>query len=55
MQRGVVAARLGWTKLARDGVNINVLISEKLTDLGNSATFYSVLVEVGLFGSGPNG
>jgi hypothetical protein len=26
-----------------------VLTSEKLTDMGNSATFYSVLVEVGLF------
>jgi hypothetical protein len=26
--------------------NINPLTSEKLSDLGNSATFYSVLVEV---------
>ena len=32
--------------------NINVLTSEKLTDLGNSATFYSVLVEVELFQAG---
>ena len=37
---------------SRENVNINVLTSEKLTDLGNSATFYSVLVEVGLFQAG---
>lgn len=43
---GVVAARLNWAKLSEDGQNVNVLTSEKLTDLGNSATFYSVLVEV---------
>ncbi len=43
---GVVAARLNWAKFSADGQNINVLTSEKLTDLGNSATFYSVLVEV---------
>ena len=29
--------------------NINVLTSEKLTDMGNAATFYSVSVEVELF------
>jgi anaerobic selenocysteine-containing dehydrogenase len=49
VQPGVVCARLHWAKLAPDGRNINVLTSEKLTDLGNSATFYSVLVEVELF------
>jgi len=27
---------------------INALISEKLSDMGNSITFYSVLVDVGL-------
>jgi anaerobic selenocysteine-containing dehydrogenase len=43
---GVVAARLNWAKFHPRGQNINVLTSEKLTDLGNSATFYSVLVEV---------
>ena len=43
---GVVSAPLSWAKLSPDGVNINALTSEKLTDLGNSATFYSVLVEV---------
>jgi molybdopterin guanine dinucleotide-containing S/N-oxide reductase-like protein len=49
VQPGVVSARLDWAKLGPDGRNINVLTSEKLTDLGNSATFYSVLVEVELF------
>jgi anaerobic selenocysteine-containing dehydrogenase len=49
VQPGVVCARLHWAKLSSDGRNINVLTSEKLTDLGNSATFYSVLVEVELF------
>jgi anaerobic selenocysteine-containing dehydrogenase len=43
---GVVAARLNWAKLTPGGRNINVLTSEKLSDMGNSATFYSVLVEV---------
>jgi anaerobic selenocysteine-containing dehydrogenase len=47
VQPGVVSARLSWAKLS-SGTNINVLTSEKLTDLGNSATFYSVLVEVEL-------
>ena len=45
---GVVAARLSWAKLSATRSNINVLTSEKLTDMGNSATFYSVLVEVEL-------
>ena len=45
---GVVSARLYWAKLTPGKGNINVLTSEKLTDLGNSATFYSVLVEVEL-------
>src|ERR1700677_3063957 len=46
---GVVAARLDWTRFSRDGGNINVLTLEKLTDMGNAATFYSVCVEVELF------
>jgi len=50
---GVVAAKLNWAKLTPGGRNINVLTSEKLTDLGNSATFYSVLVEVELFRQPP--
>ncbi len=49
VQPGVVAAKLNWAKLTAGRRNINVLTSEKLTDLGNSATFYSVLVEVELF------
>jgi anaerobic selenocysteine-containing dehydrogenase len=48
VQPGVVSAKLYWAKLSVGGKNINVLTSEKLTDLGNSATFYSVLVEVEL-------
>jgi molybdopterin guanine dinucleotide-containing S/N-oxide reductase-like protein len=48
VQAGVVSARLDWAKLTPGNRNINVLTSEKLTDLGNSATFYSVLVEVEL-------
>jgi molybdopterin guanine dinucleotide-containing S/N-oxide reductase-like protein len=49
VQPGVVSARLHWAKLSSGNRNINVLTSEKLTDLGNSATFYSVLVEVEVF------
>jgi anaerobic selenocysteine-containing dehydrogenase len=48
VQPGVVAATLNWAKLTPQGTNINSLTSEKLTDMGNSATFYSVLVEVEL-------
>lgn len=43
---GVVAARLEWNKLSAGGVNINALTSERLTDIGGGATFYSTLVEV---------
>jgi anaerobic selenocysteine-containing dehydrogenase len=46
---GVVAARLDWARFGPGGRNINVLTSEKLTDMGNAATFYSVCVEVELF------
>jgi anaerobic selenocysteine-containing dehydrogenase len=53
VQPGVVSAKLNWAKLGRGFRNINVLTSEKLSDLGNSATFYSVLVEVELFKSIP--
>jgi len=48
VQPGVVSAKLNWAKLTPGQRNINVLTSEKLTDMGNSATFYSVLVEVEL-------
>jgi anaerobic selenocysteine-containing dehydrogenase len=48
VQPGVVSARLNWPKLTAGYQSINVLTSEKLADMGNSATFYSVLVEVEL-------
>ena len=44
---GVVAARLDWAKLAEGGRNVNALTSERLTDIGGGATFYSTMVEVG--------
>ncbi len=44
---GVVAGKLDWAKLSADGTNVNALTSERLTDLGQAATFYSTLVEVG--------
>jgi anaerobic selenocysteine-containing dehydrogenase len=49
---GVVSARLSWNRLDgangdREGLsNVNVLTSERTTDMGGGATFYSVLVEV---------
>jgi anaerobic selenocysteine-containing dehydrogenase len=43
---GVVAGTLNWNKLSPDGNNVNALTSERLTDLGRGATFYSTLVEV---------
>jgi anaerobic selenocysteine-containing dehydrogenase len=46
VQRGVVAARLDWAKLSTEGKNVNVLTSDRLTDIGDGATFYSTLVEV---------
>jgi molybdopterin guanine dinucleotide-containing S/N-oxide reductase-like protein len=46
VQPGVVAARLNWAKLSPDGASINVLTSERLTDIGRGATFYSTLVQV---------
>ena len=43
---GVVAARLDWAKLSAGGSNVNALTSERLTDMGGGATFYSTMVEV---------
>jgi molybdopterin guanine dinucleotide-containing S/N-oxide reductase-like protein len=48
VQPGVVSAKLHWAKTTPGFQSINSLTSEKLTDMGNSATFYSVLVEVEL-------
>jgi anaerobic selenocysteine-containing dehydrogenase len=44
---GVVAGKLDWAKLSTGGTNVNALTSERLTDIGAGATFYSTLVEVG--------
>jgi anaerobic selenocysteine-containing dehydrogenase len=43
---GVVASHMDWAKMHPEGANVNALTSERLTDLGEGATFYSVLVEV---------
>ena len=43
VQPGVVGARLGWAKLSEGGININVLTSARLADMGGGATFYSTL------------
>ena len=43
---GVVAAHLDWAKLSAGGMNVNALTSERVTDLGGGATFYSTMVEV---------
>ena len=44
---GVVwAPSVRWNKLAPDARNVNVLTSDRLTDIGGGATFYSCLVEV---------
>jgi hypothetical protein len=41
----VVAAYLDWARLSPGGRNINVLTSDRLSDMDGGATFYSVLVE----------
>jgi anaerobic selenocysteine-containing dehydrogenase len=43
---GVVAAHLHWARLSEGGKNINALTSDRLSDMGGGATFYSALVEV---------
>jgi len=43
---GVVTGKLEWAKLSAGGANVNALTSERLTDIGAGATFYSTLVEV---------
>jgi anaerobic selenocysteine-containing dehydrogenase len=44
---GVVTGQLDWAKFSGSGGNVNALTSERLTDIGGGATFYSTLVEVG--------
>jgi anaerobic selenocysteine-containing dehydrogenase len=47
VRQGVACApSVRWNKLAPDGNNVNVLTSDRLTDIGGGATFYSCLVEV---------
>ncbi len=44
---GVVATRsVRWNKMAPDGRNINQVTSDRLSDMGGGATFYSCLVEI---------
>jgi anaerobic selenocysteine-containing dehydrogenase len=43
---GVIAARLNWNKLSFGGNNVNLLTSQRLTDIGRGPVFYSVLAEV---------
>ncbi len=50
---GICSATLGWNKLAPGADGINVLTSERLTDIGGGPTFYSTRVQVaGLAESG---
>jgi anaerobic selenocysteine-containing dehydrogenase len=51
--QGVVAARLDWHKFSPTGSNVNELTSQRLTDIGGGATFYSTLVEVNKLESAP--
>jgi anaerobic selenocysteine-containing dehydrogenase len=47
LRQGVVRIpAVRWGKLAEDGQTVNALTSERLTDIGNGATFYNCLVEV---------
>jgi anaerobic selenocysteine-containing dehydrogenase len=47
VQPGVARApAVRWNKSAEDGLNVNVLTSERLTDMGGGPTFYSCLVQV---------
>jgi anaerobic selenocysteine-containing dehydrogenase len=41
-----VAPSVWWNKLSPDGVNVNQLTAQALTDMGGGATFYDALVEV---------
>jgi anaerobic selenocysteine-containing dehydrogenase len=47
LREGVVrASAVRWNKKAPDRRNVNVLTSDRLTDIGGGGTFYSCLVEV---------
>ncbi|MFL6211933.1 MAG: molybdopterin-dependent oxidoreductase [Pyrinomonadaceae bacterium] len=42
----VVSPSVWWNKLSPDGMNVNQLTSQALTDMGGGATFYDALVEI---------
>ena len=42
----VVGLSVWWAKLCPGGKNANAVTSQAVTDLGNGATFYDVLVDV---------
>ena len=47
VREGVVRApSVRWNKMSPDGGNVNVLTSDRLTDIGGGPVFYSCLVEV---------
>ncbi len=47
VQPGVVSVHsVRWPRKAPDGKNVNVLTSQRLTDMGGGPTFYSCLVQV---------
>jgi anaerobic selenocysteine-containing dehydrogenase len=46
----VVGLSIWWAKLCPGGTNANAVTSQALTDLGNGATFYDVLVDVARHG-----
>jgi anaerobic selenocysteine-containing dehydrogenase len=47
VQPGVARApAVRWNKRAEDAANVNVLTSDRLTDMGGGPTFYSCLVQV---------
>lgn len=47
VRQGVAwAPTMRWNKLSAGGQNVNALTSDRLTDIGGGATFYSCLVEV---------
>ncbi len=51
LRTGVVRVpAVRWGKMAEDRQTVNVLTSERLTDIGRAATFYSCMVEVELCG-----
>jgi anaerobic selenocysteine-containing dehydrogenase len=42
-----------WPSKAKDGRNVNILTSERLTDIGGGPVFYSCLIEVERLPEGP--